>query len=90
MGLNLTAANCVILLDPWWNPSIEEQAIDRTYRIGQERDVTVLRLIAAQTIEEKIVRLQEVKRGISDKVLEGTANSGKLTYEEVMDLVKPF
>ena len=90
LGLNLTAANCVILLDPWWNPSIEEQAIDRTYRIGQERDVTVLRLIAAQTIEEKIVRLQEVKRGISDKVLEGTANSGKLTYEEVMDLVKPF
>lgn len=90
LGLNLTAANCVILLDPWWNPSIEEQAIDRTYRIGQERDVTVLRLIAAQTIEEKIVRLQELKRGISDKVLEGTANSGKLTYEEVMDLVKPF
>lgn len=90
LGLNLTAANCVILLDPWWNPSIEEQAIDRSYRIGQDRDVTVLRLIAAQTIEEKIVRLQALKRDISDNVLEGTANSGKLTYQEVMDLVKPF
>lgn len=90
LGLNLTAANCVILLDPWWNPSIEEQAIDRSYRIGQDRDVMVLRLIAAHTIEEKIIRLQEIKRDISDHVLEGTADSGKLTYQEVMDLVKPF
>ena len=76
LGLNLTAANCVILLDPWWNPSIEEQAIDRSYRIGQDRDVMVLRLIAAHTIEEKIIRLQEIKRDISDHVLEGTADSG--------------
>ena len=50
----------------------------------------VLRLIAAHTIEEKIIRLQEIKRDISDHVLEGTADSGKLTYQEVMDLVKPF
>lgn len=50
----------------------------------------MIRLIAAQTIEEKIVRLQALKRDISDNVLEGTANSGKLTYQEVMDLVKPF
>lgn len=90
LGLNLTAANHVILLDPWWNPSIEEQAIDRAYRIGQMRDVTVIRLIAAQTIEEKIVKLQEFKKGISDNILEGTGNSGKLTYEEIMEMVSPF
>ena len=87
LGLNLTAANYVILLDPWWNPSIEEQAIDRAYRIGQTRDVTVIRLIAEHTIEQKIVKLQDRKRGISDNILKGTGASNKLTYEEIMEMV---
>lgn len=90
LGLNLTAANYVILLDPWWNPSIEEQAIDRAYRIGQTQDVTVIRLIAEHTIEQKIVKLQDRKRGISDNILKGTGASNKLTYEEIMEMVSPF
>ena len=65
VGLNLTAANHVILLDPWWNPAIEQQAIDRAYRIGQQRDVTIHHLIACNTIEEKIVRLQKTKNDMA-------------------------
>lgn len=87
LGLNLTAANYVILMDPWWNPSIEGQAIDRAYRIGQTRDVTVIRLIAAGTIEEKIIELQERKRNISDDILSGTGISDKLSFEEIMEMV---
>ena len=90
LGLNLTAANYVILLDPWWNPSIEEQAIDRAYRIGQTQDVTVIRMLAEHTIEQKIVQLQDKKRNISDNILQGTGTSNTLTYEEIMEMVSPF
>ena len=90
LGLNLTAANYVILLDPWWNPSIEEQAIDRAYRIGQTQDVTVIRMLAKHTIEQKIVTLQDRKRNISDQILQGTGTSNTLTYEEIMEMVSPF
>ena len=90
LGLNLTAANYVILLDPWWNPSIEEQAIDRAYRIGQTQDVTVIRMIAEHTIEQKIVCLQDKKRNISDHILQGTGTSNTLTYEEIVEMVSPF
>ena len=90
LGLNLTAANYVILLDPWWNPSIEEQAIDRAYRIGQTQDVTVIRMLAEHTIEQKIVQLQDKKRNISDNILQGTGSSNTLTYEEIMEMVSPF
>ena len=90
LGLNLTAANYVILLDPWWNPSIEDQAIDRAYRIGQTQDVTVIRMLAEHTIEQKIVTLQDCKRNISDRILQGTGTSNTLTYEEIMEMVSPF
>ena len=90
LGLNLTAANYVILLDPWWNPSIEEQAIDRAYRIGQTQDITVIRMLAEHTIEQKIVRLQDKKRNISDHILHGTGTSNTLTYEEIVEMVSPF
>jgi SNF2 family DNA or RNA helicase len=90
LGINLTAANYVILLDPWWNPAIENQAMDRAHRIGQKRVVSVIRLISSQTIEEKIMRLHETKQNLSDDILEGTAESYKLTYEDVMDMVAPF
>lgn len=90
LGINLTAANYVILLDPWWNPAIENQAMDRAHRIGQERIVTVIRMISAHTIEEKIMSLHAKKQNISDDILEGTADSSKLTYEEILDMVTPF
>ena len=90
VGITLTAANYVILLDPWWNPAIENQAMDRAHRIGQQRVVSVIRLISAQTIEEKILQLHETKQALTDEILEGTANSYKLTYEDVMDMVSTF
>lgn len=90
LGINLTAANYVILLDPWWNPAIENQATDRTHRIGQKRCVSVIRLITEHTIEEKILRLHEKKQQLSDDVLEGTSDSYKLTYEDILDMVSPY
>merc|ERR1712227_974399 len=69
VGLNLVAANHVILLDPWWNPTLEEQAIDRAHRIGQTREVTIYRLIAYGTIEEKILLLQEKKQELIRRAL---------------------
>lgn len=90
LGLNLTAANYVILLDPWWNPAIENQAMDRAHRIGQKRNVTVIRLIAQHTIEEKILRLHETKQSLSDDILDGTSESWHLTMDDVLDMVSPF
>ena len=87
-GLNLTAADYVIHLDPWWNPAVEDQASDRAHRIGQERPVTIYRLVAANTIEEKIVKLHAEKRDLADSLLEGTAASGKMSAEELLDLMK--
>lgn len=89
VGLNLTAANYVILTDSWWNPAIESQAMDRAYRIGQERDVTVIRMISSNSIEEKILALHSHKRQLSDDIMIGTASSHKLTYEDVLELVSP-
>jgi superfamily II DNA or RNA helicase len=76
-GLNLTAASYVVLLDPWWNPAVEAQAIDRTHRIGQERTVVAYRLVARGTVEEKILELQERKAAMVRDVLgeEGFARS---------------
>lgn len=72
-GLNLTAADEVILIDPWWNPAVEAQAIDRAHRIGQGRPVTAYRLITRGTVEEKILKLQAQKRAIMDMTLEDDA-----------------
>src|SRR4029079_150495 len=68
-GLNLTAADYVIHLDPWWNPAVETQATDRAHRIGQERPVTVYRLITENTIEERIVELHQTKQALADALL---------------------
>jgi superfamily II DNA or RNA helicase len=73
VGLNLTAAGYVFLLDPWWNPAVEAQAIDRAHRIGQTQPVFSYRLIARDTVEEKILELQQSKRELADSVLEGEA-----------------
>jgi superfamily II DNA or RNA helicase len=87
-GLTLTEADYVFVLDPWWNPAAEAQAIDRTHRIGQSRPVTVYRLVSAGTIEEKVVALQERKRDLFQRVVdEGGALSGAITAEDVRDLL---
>ncbi|MDO5700854.1 MAG: DEAD/DEAH box helicase [Bowdeniella nasicola] len=89
-GLNLTEADYVFLLDPWWNPAVEEQAVDRTHRIGQTRAVNVYRLVAAETIEDKVLALQERKRRLFDDVIgEGSDTSGvRLSGEEVRRLLQ--
>jgi hypothetical protein len=85
-GLNLTAASYVVLFDPWWNPAVEAQAIDRTHRIGQMKNVTAYRLIAKDTVEEKIRQLQRHKSTLSNAVLgdEGFANA--LTLSELRQI----
>ncbi len=70
LGLNLTAAEYVFLLDPWWNPAVEAQAIDRAHRVGQTRRVFAYRLICRDTVEEKILDLQKQKRELADAILE--------------------
>ncbi len=87
-GLNLTAADYVIHLDPWWNPAVEDQASDRAHRIGQLRPVTIYRLVAEETIEEKIVKLHADKRELADSLLDGTEVSAKLNAEELLALIK--
>jgi SNF2 family DNA or RNA helicase len=69
VGLNLTAAEYVFLLDPWWNPAVEAQAIDRSHRIGQEQRVFAYRIVARDTIEEKVVELQQRKRELADAII---------------------
>lgn len=70
-GLNLTAADTVIIYDPWWNPMVENQAIDRAHRIGQTKKVQVFRLITKGTVEEKILALQQNKLDLFNEVIEG-------------------
>jgi superfamily II DNA or RNA helicase len=87
-GLNLTAADYVIHLDPWWNPAVEDQASDRAHRIGQQRPVTIYRLIVKDSIEERIVALHRHKRDLADALLEGADASGRLSEEDLLDLIR--
>ncbi len=87
-GLNLTEADYCFVADPWWNPAAEAQAVDRAHRIGQQRPVTVYRLVSTGTIEEKVVELQDRKRALFDALIDdGEAFSGKLTADDVRRLV---
>ena len=88
VGLNLTAADYVLHLDPWWNPAVEDQASDRAHRIGQKRPVTILRLVAENTIEEKIVKLHHLKRDLADSLLEGTDSTGRMSADQLLQLIK--
>ena len=88
LGLNLTAADYVIHMDPWWNPAVEDQAADRAHRIGQKRPVTVYRLVTVDTIEEKIVRLHHEKRDLAHSLLEGTDISARISAEELLELIR--
>jgi superfamily II DNA or RNA helicase len=86
-GLNLTAADYVLHMDPWWNPAVEDQASDRAHRIGQQRPVTIYRLVTKGTIEEKIVQLHHQKRDLADTLLEGTEISGKISTDDLLQLM---
>ena len=88
LGLNLTAADYVLHLDPWWNPAIEDQASDRAHRIGQLRPVTIYRLVARNTIEEKILQLHATKRDLADNLLDGTDQSARLSTADLLNLLK--
>lgn len=87
-GLNLTAADYVIHLDPWWNPAAEDQATDRAHRIGQTRPVTVLRLVSRDTIEEKILALHAEKRDLVAGVLAGGGAATRMSTEELLALLR--
>jgi SNF2 family DNA or RNA helicase len=88
LGLNLTTADYVIHLDPWWNPAIEDQASDRAHRMGQLKPVTVYRLVAEHTIEEKIIQLHNNKRELAESLLAGSDVAAKLSTEELIALIK--
>lgn len=82
-GLNLTAADYVIHYDPWWNPAVESQATDRTHRIGQTKKVFSYKLICENTVEEKILKLQEEKKDVADAIIPGQDNLASLTKEDL-------
>ena len=87
-GLNLTGADVVIHYDPWWNLAVQNQATDRAHRIGQTRQVTVIKLIAAETIEERIVKLQETKRDLAEAIIGEQTNSlMSLSRDELLALI---
>jgi len=88
VALNLTNANHIFLLDPWWNPAAELQAIDRTHRLGQTRPIKAVRLICQNTVEERILQLQEKKRLVFDGTVGGDAAS--LTRLTVQDMKALF
>jgi superfamily II DNA or RNA helicase len=86
-GLNLTAADHVFLCDPWWNPAVEDQAADRAHRIGQERPVMIYRMVATDTVEERILDLQQRKRAIGEAALGDAAAAASLTRDDLLALL---
>ena len=94
VGINLVEADYVVLLDPWWNPAVEDQAIDRAHRIGQTRPVIVYRLVSSDTVEQKVVALREAKAELFSRVLDGGADEGgsfasgpRLTADDIRSLL---
>ena len=87
-GLNLTAADYVIHMDPWWNPAVEDQASDRAHRIGQTRPVTIYRLVAKGTIEDQIVELHRHKKDLADRLLQDADAPARLNAEELLELIR--
>ncbi len=89
-GLNLTAADMVIHYDPWWNVAAQNQATDRAHRIGQEKQVSVFKLITKGTIEENIMLLQEAKKNLADQIVaEGAVSLSSLTREDLVKMLTP-
>ena len=91
VGLNLTAADTVIHYDPWWNPAVERQATDRAYRIGQDKPVFVYKLLTEDTVEEKILKLQEKKQSLADSLYGGGKNAeAAFTQDDLVNLLRPL
>ena len=92
LGLTLTEADTVILYDPWWNPAVERQAMDRTHRIGQDKPVFVHRLVAAGTVEEKILEMQARKQALADALFDGEGGAADTLLDEatLQDLFAPL
>jgi SNF2 family DNA or RNA helicase len=88
VGINLTAADYVIHMDPWWNPAVEDQASDRAHRMGQQRPVTIYRLVTRHTIEEGIVDLHRHKRDLADSLLEGTDVAARMTPGDMLEMLQ--
>ena len=93
LGLNLTEASAVVLVDPWWNPAVEEQAVNRVHRLGQRRDVEVVRLVVRDSVERGILALQDKKRALADAAVGGlggaaAANANKLKLEDLKQLFR--
>ena len=86
-GLNLTAADHVFLIDPWWNPAVEDQAADRAHRIGQDKPVMVYRMVARDTVEERILELQERKRGLANAALSEAGGATAITRDDLLALL---
>ncbi|MBU5233098.1 helicase-related protein, partial [Agathobacter rectalis] len=88
VGLNLTGADVVIHYDPWWNVAVQNQATDRAHRIGQTKKVTVYKMIAKGTIEEKIMKLQETKKDLADNIINGeNVGIGSMSKDDIMELL---
>jgi SNF2 family DNA or RNA helicase len=87
-GLNLTLADYVVIADPWWNPAAEDQASGRAHRIGQQRPVTVYRLVNEGTLEERIIKLHQSKRELADSVLDGTGIRSAPAAQELLALMR--
>jgi SNF2 family DNA or RNA helicase len=92
VGLNLTEADTVIIYDPWWNPAVETQAADRAHRIGQDKPVFVYKLMTENTVEEKILAMQEKNRALADSIYNSgkEEKSFKLTSDDLSELFKPL
>ncbi|HEU4853212.1 MAG TPA: DEAD/DEAH box helicase [Telluria sp.] len=88
VGINLTAADYVVHMDPWWNPAVEDQASDRAHRMGQQRPVTIYRLVARGTIEEGIVDLHKHKRDLADSLLEGSDAAARMSPRDMLDMLQ--
>jgi superfamily II DNA or RNA helicase len=88
VGINLTAADYVIHMDPWWNPAVEDQASDRAHRMGQQRPVTIYRLVTRHTIEEGIVDLHRHKRDLADSLLEGSDLSARMSPDDMLAMLQ--
>ena len=87
VGLNLVSAQDVIIYDPWWNPFVEQQAIDRAYRIGQERAISVYKLVAANTLEEKIIDMQTSKERDFDELINGLSMDKSIDLDKIISLL---
>jgi SNF2 family DNA or RNA helicase len=86
--LNLTAADYVIHMDPWWNPAVEDQATDRSHRIGQTKPVIVYRIIANGTVEDQILSLHADKRDLVAGIMEGTQKAAKMSTDQLLEVIR--